>query len=647
MNTDQMHEPDIDVLHGLQSEDSDVIRQAAFAAGDAGLVDAVDMLCQQIQSHNIGVQEAVEYALRKIRGPRTVAHMLPLLRSDDAPIRNISMDVLREIGADDLPALQALLRDSDPDIRIFIADILGCTGDRRAVPMLNEALLKDPEVNVRYQAAMSLGNLAFPEAVDALSQAMHDEEWVQFSVVESLTKIRADATISALVQSLRTCSDLVASIIIDALGEIGNIKAVPLLFKYLEKTSTPLRRKTVKALVQILGSRSLALLSVKDQESFRAYLMDALDDEEDDIRKAALLGLGVMGDASATKAILDRVSVLDPEKQLDMINTAINTLTSIGYNDAFADALREGKYLIKHIAVEACAMMEDARCNALLRNIFWNQERDIQRQIAAQLAKAGDGTEIPFFIEVLDRHTDSDVIKNALYFLGTRMRCEQAQDAIFDMLSHKHNDVKEMALEACVAIHTSQLNARFKELFTSDSPTERMMALYALSHYSPTENLPKILEALEDESAQVRQLAVECFTMPEMPMAANMSALLPRLYDESKKVRLAVVQILGQLGNAVAIDSLITALADQDEWVRIRAVEALGTLKSEAAAPRLVQLMESASPLLTFKIIQVLGTIGGNVAFRALLSMMDNENLEIQHEAAEALSKLKADQEFK
>ena len=64
------------ILEALQSNDSTTIRNAAFSAGDMVLQDAVPLLCEHIKSSNIGVQEAAEYALRKIRGPHVVAALL-------------------------------------------------------------------------------------------------------------------------------------------------------------------------------------------------------------------------------------------------------------------------------------------------------------------------------------------------------------------------------------------------------------------------------------------------------------------------------------------------------------------------------------------------------------------------------------------
>lgn len=646
MKIDQSQQPASQkILEDLQSNDPDVIRSAAFSAGDAKLADAVELLCKHVQSSNIGVQEAAEYALRAIRGTRTILAIMPLLRSDDAPIRNIAMDVLREIGSDDIAAIQPLLRDADPDMRIFMADILGCTNSPQAVPLLCDALLKDPEVNVRYQAAVSLGALAYPEAVNSLAQAMNDEEWVQFSVVEALTKIRADSTINALVQSLSKSSELVSSIIIDALGTMGNTKAVPLLFKTLDMASVPLRHKTVKAIVQILGGRSLSLLSAKDQERFRAYLLEALTDEDEDIQRAALSGLAVMGDEKATSVIVELGAAIDPDRNHDFYKAAVEAVAAIGFNESLKTVLNSKKWLQVRFAMEAIALMDDYNCVAPLEAVYPSLDRDLQRMASQQLSRLGQEADIPFFMSILEKTDDSDTLRNVIYFLGMRMHCTEAQDAIFMLLNHPYDDVKEAALQACLAIHSPELNARFKELVHSEDSMQRMMAIYAIARFGLDENLNVLTDALEDESPSVRQLAVESFGQPDCQIAKYLKYLLPRLHDEAKEVRAAVVELLGQAGGEEVLPHLYDALKDDDEWVRIRAVEALGATKNTDAAPELVKILEDASPMLTFKVIAILGKLGGNVAFRALLSLMDHEDPEIQHAAAEAVEQIKSGQE--
>jgi len=633
------------ILEALQSGANDAIRDAAFSAGDQGMQDAVPMLCEHIKSPSVGVQEAAEYALRKIRGQQVVIALLPLLRSDEAPVRNVAMDILREIGSDSIESIQPYMQDDDVDLRIFITDILGYCRTHQACLLLCRALLKDPEVNVRYQAAVSLGTLAFPEAVNSLCQAMHDEEWVQFAVVEALAKIKDYSAVSALVKLLSQASSLVSSAIVDALGDMGDVKSIPLLFSSLENVREALRHKIVKAIVQILGGKGLSLLAVKSQERLRTYLLDALTDNDEDVLMASLQGLSAIGSNDCTEAVINMAAGLDKERQDELYEAAIKAIAAIGYNDSIRAALVSEEESRNLLAMEACHLMTDHRCVGDLKDLFWRVSPELQRMAAAELALLGDCNDAPFFVTVMNDSEDAEVLKSALVFFGNHPTCPDVEDLVFAQIDHKYVDVKEMALEACINLHSPKLNELFKERARSDDPMQRMMAVYALGRYSITENMAEITAALDDESPRIRQVAVEAFLNLGENAEESLPLLLPRLTDEDKDVRLAVVDLLGQIGSPTVLPYILNALNDDNEWVCIRAIDALGMHRVADAVPLLAQMLESASPMVALKIVEALGKIGGNVAFSVLLGMMNHEDSEIQHAAEEALATIQAEQE--
>ena len=114
-----------EILQALASKDSMVVRQAAFEAANQGLKSALPLLVSLFESQSMGIIEAVEVAVRKIRGEEAVRLIIPVLRNEDATVRNIAMDILREIAEDDVQSMIDLVYDEDPDIRIFATDILG------------------------------------------------------------------------------------------------------------------------------------------------------------------------------------------------------------------------------------------------------------------------------------------------------------------------------------------------------------------------------------------------------------------------------------------------------------------------------------------------------------------------------------------
>lgn len=633
---------DMDLIEQLHSEDPAVVREAAFSAGRLKIGETVSHLTALIESRNLGIQEAAEFALRKIRGPQTVAALCPLLRSDEAPVRNMAMDILREIGVDDLSALKALLRDDDPDLRIFIADILGSSESVLAVAPLCEALLHDPEENVRHQAAMSLGNLGFPAAVDSLNIALHDEEWVQFAAVEALTKIHAESSMHALLKGLNSASELVAFMIVEALGELGNIKAIPLLLKRLDSSSTPMRHKLVQAIIGILGGKSLQLFLGKDKDRFRGYLMDVLEDEDTEVQDAAIRGLSVIGDASASERILRLAEQLNPDTDTERLLLMVDALAAIGMTPALQEELFRQEEYPALLAVEVMGRMKGRAVAELFKKAFPSQIRSVQRSIAGGLAAFGTSEDRDFFLSALQEQSDGDILKSALYFLSAVVPSPDSSSFILPFLEHKYPDVRKAALDACILLKTPDISEKFKQMLCDEDLQKRVVAVKGLLSVNPEGNMECLRQALSDESPEVRCIALESLSaLKDIPESMTPD-IMACLHDESAEVRLALIQFLGDVGGNKPVSYLQSALSDTDDWVKIRAVEALGRLKGEEALPQLVGLLDDSNPLVAIKVIEALGDIGGDAAFQALLQVMENGNPELQQAAEDAAGRIRA-----
>jgi HEAT repeat protein len=630
-----------ELVDQLSGEDTEALREAAFRAGEMACEEAVPRLAGMLESHNLGVQEAAENALRRIGGQNTVQHVIPLLRSEEAPVRNLSMDILRQVGEADFGALVDLLHDTDPDIRIFASDILGSTGQVMAVAPLCESLLKDPETNVRYQAAVSLGDLNFSEAAKCLNQALGDEEWVQFAVIEALAKIRDETSVSALVRALDTSSDLVASMIVEALGEMGNVKAAAMLLKRMGSSPTALRNKMVKAIVKILGAKSLTLLSEHERANFRDYLLVALEDEEWDIQEAAAQGLAHVGGEKATRAILDLASRMDPDRDAEYRESLVSSLARIGYNKALAQGL-DGQDARARVTVSVMSRLSDPEVSLKLMESFWDKDRDLQRMISQALLQGAGEEAAGFFRDILERHGDGDVLKDALAFLGGKLQAVDVAEQVFAMLDHPYDDVKEAALDACVAINGPDLAERFTAMFASPEPIKRLMAVYALGRMGVGEHLDLLKSALEDEIPDIRKVALEAIAETCMMEEETLPLVVSRLSDENREVRLTVVEQFGRCFSERVVPHLMQALDDSDDWVRIRAMEALSSKKVKEAIPALVTSLDTDNKLIALKIIECLGEIGGQAAFRSLLDVSNSEDPEMQTAAEDAINRMQA-----
>ena len=637
--------PEQSIIDLLQSSESEDIREGAYLAGKEAMEDAVPYLVPHIQNPDIGVQEAVDRALRKIGGAGVVSAVIPLLRSEDAPVRNIAMDILREVGTENIDPLFQLLHDPDPDMRIFASDILGSSNSVLAVPPLCGALLRDPEVNVRYQAAVSLGSLGFQEAAPSLNKALNDEEWVQFSVVEALIKLRAESSIGALVKALDTSSELVASIIIDALGEMGNIKAVPLLLRRLDATDGPIRNKIVTSIVKILGEKSLGLLGTKERENLYEYMLVAIKDDDEEVQDIMVRGLAGIGGVRASEAIAAIAEGLDPDRDHERMVRLVGALAKIGFNEYTASMIQEGSELAQHIGVEVVARSPSREGVALLKSALWGQTRDLQRSIIIELAKLCGPEDQDFFLDVLDKISDGNVVKAALLFLGRKGEASEVSPVVTHFLEHDYDDVKEAALDACIALHDPLTVGYLLGMVGEEEPVRRMMAVYALGAIDVTAYEQIALKALDDPSMDVRRVALEALGR-KVPLPENYQrAVMAKLDDPESEVRLAVISVLSDSKAPALRDALLRGLEDSDPWVRVRCIENIGRFGMEAAVPRLAEQLNDENELIVIKTIEVLGTIGGELAFRSLLGLIDHENPEIQHAAEEAVERIRSSDE--
>ena len=653
-----------EIMALLSSSDSDSIREGARWAGREGLKEAVPMLVENLSSANVGVQEACDRALRKIGGSEVVLAVIPLLGSDDAPARNLAMDLLRALGESNLDAVVALLSDTDVDLRIFAADILGAIKNPLVIGPLGHALLRDPEVNVRYQAAVSLGEVGSHEAAVFLNQALKDEEWVQFSVIEALTKIRDESSVSAMIAALERSTDLIVSTIIDALGEMGNIKAAPLLLRRLDSSPTALCNKIVKAIISILGGRSITLLGKEIGERLRGYMEVALEDEDTEIQDAAITGLTALGGDSATLLIVRVARGIDQDKNAERFDFITTALAKIGYNEGLASVLRDGNEMSQLLVIAALekALLEkgkhrgdsenQAEATAFMMSLFWKKSRDVQRGMIRYLSHAALPTDRAFFMEVLAMHADGLVLREALAFLGENDRPEEVQDAVFRMLSHPYNDVKEVALEALIKLDTPKVHKYFLNLVSDADPTNRLMATFALGILDPDTYVGQLTLAAHDSESAVRRVAIESLgrsvdengVIPEERLKIVMEAML----DECKDVRMMAVDILGSHPNTAEVcvdDLLISGLADADQWVQVRCATKLGERRAEKAIESLIVLLSNEDNLVIIHIIKALAMIGGPGAFRFLMELMNHPDTEIQNAAEEAVTTMSGEME--
>lgn len=194
-----------------------------------------------------------------------------------------------------------------------------------------------------------------------------------------------------------------------------------------------------------------------------------------------------------------------------------------------------------------------------------------------------------------------------------------------------------------------ELSAENQLLLASPQEEERLQGVRALADQGVEAHLRILLSCLGDGSWRVRKEASEVFL--GWPGASQVStdvvellhaqdnaglrnaaveiltrlgwqaipALLEEIQCNDSDVRKFVLDILGDIGDEMAIGAMIFSLNDPDQNVRNAAAENLGKLKAVSAVPALLASMGNADLWFRFTILAAIAQIGAPVAATELL----------------------------
>ncbi len=298
-----------ELLKKLKSENEDKRRWAVQMIGKSGEKRGIPYLINLLSDKNVAIQEAVADALIKIDGKEVAKKLVPLLRSEEASLRNISIEILEEIGEEAIDTLVSLLRDKDHDIRKFACDSLGDIASPKATPYLI-TVLNDVNINVACAAAEALGKIGNKRAIEPLTKALEGNIWLICSCAEALGRIGDKRVVESLMSIPSSENTLVLFSVIKALGQIGDGRAIDFLLS-LSKSET-LKGAATEAIAQIVEKQGKVIDKLKKLDL--SFLLELLESKSTSIRKAAAFLLSKVKYRKAIPSLIKFLS--DKEEEI-------------------------------------------------------------------------------------------------------------------------------------------------------------------------------------------------------------------------------------------------------------------------------------------------------------------------------------------
>ncbi|WP_018388886.1 HEAT repeat domain-containing protein [Ancylobacter sp. FA202] len=144
------------------------------------------------------VREVIFTALARLACEEAADALLPLLRAEEAGLRNGALAALAAMPAR-LPArLPALLADPDPDIRLLACELARALPAPEATTLLCAAVERESEPNVCAAALDVLTDLGGPQALPVLERAARRFDatpFLRFAFEVAIGRIRASTAI--------------------------------------------------------------------------------------------------------------------------------------------------------------------------------------------------------------------------------------------------------------------------------------------------------------------------------------------------------------------------------------------------------------------------------------------------------------------
>jgi HEAT repeat protein len=178
----------------MELEDSDATVRRHAAQKITSCLGAATALVGRLKSEkDTAVREAILNSLLRLHDPSIGSGLADCLRSEDAALRNDVIEAFKQLGDEVSPILRSLLADPDPDVRIFVVNILNSEHRSDVEQWLLEVIERDTHVNVCATAVDLLCEVGTEAAIDPLlhlrARFAH-EAYIQFAVDLALKRIR-------------------------------------------------------------------------------------------------------------------------------------------------------------------------------------------------------------------------------------------------------------------------------------------------------------------------------------------------------------------------------------------------------------------------------------------------------------------------
>lgn len=616
-------------------------------------------ILKELASENFEERHKLIEFLSSIHEEELYLNVSELLSSEDAIVRNSSIEIMTAWGSRVLNILIDKTKSPESNQRLYAANILGEIKEHISVEALL-SLLTDEESNVRFAAAEAIGKIGSKEATMPLLHYLDsrkDDPWEQFPLILTLGQLGDERAVIPLLQLAE--NEMLQQPVLQAIGNIADEHAIPYIFEVLRSSDSTMNSMGILAIKNIrekikkykLGEdnfnqviqKQFAKMSQDEMKIIINNLTECLEHEDYSIKPGVIFLLGLTNSPEALKTLISHYNTdLAPEIEEGLLNLGkLNSSCLI--NSLDSENLTCCEIIIR--------LLGQLKINKALEQIIKHLEHpmpEVRVESALALGQFLKPETIPLLIKLLN---DSSVdVQNA----AVKTLQSFGRDIVLNDIL-KHLEEKTLTnIESLIVTILSELkppvdvNEILKFASSPDFEIRRTIA-QALRNYNDEEAAETLMHFLSDPHPQIREEAIRSL---EDRGEKITDALISALGDQAPWVRYCAAKALAkQKVNEKIIDSLAILLDDNFPFVQIAAIESLGSLKADKYCDKLFEFISNPDSDISQAAIISLSSINLSEhkikLFQGLLeNQIENPNWIVRKAIATALGSIKTDDSF-
>lgn len=515
--------------------------------------------------------------------------VLAAMAADPAVLINVtdrempaSPDILG-LGKRGTQALARCLSDNvDGGIRYTCAMLLGRLGDRRALPAL-QAALEDWEPSVRGQAIEALGQIPDPSSLEPLlklHKRQDEEAGNRALILATLGALSHPKAVAVLRQELRKEPE----------EDQPDLRATAFRALWMSRHLTA--RGTLEGdVASALGSGNdaLALAATEAAAELRSgrlvsRLTPLLEHQNAEIRNKAVYALGLIGDRSATRALLARLPNVRESRMLNNIAFALERLDRAAFYASIRQVIEHKQAIIRLNAAFVLGDVKRPEGLPMLEKALSDPSDYVKTSAIVALGKLGTEKAMP----PLERFVDApnlSIRQEAIYALHALSGGKRA-----DLIHDKLFRTKNAAVARRAAIELGRAgDARVRDYLLA-CLEQRYCDVSEVEPFLRRDRSPavggRVLLAWARGREALTDIVADLKPQGALPVALSSveAALAQRAYDEAKPA----IDLVGDLKDASVRPRLAGRLNDADAWLRVHVAVALARLGDKDADARLL-----------------------------------------------------------